>query len=56
MILCQTRNSVNSFHEYVRGPLTSSTKDILWMDDGILNMTYESLDMGSLKCHRLDMT
>ena len=37
----------------VRGPLT---KDILWMDDHVLVMTYESLATRSLKRHRLDTT
>ena len=32
------------------------TKYILWMDDRVLNMTYESLATRSLKFHILDMT
>ena len=31
-------------------------KDILWMDDSVLIMTYKSLAMGYLKGHILDTT
>ena len=31
-------------------------KDILWMNDCVLTMIYESLAMGSPKWDRLDMT
>ena len=43
-------------HSCVRDPLTRDTKDILWMDDHVLTMTYESLATGSPKRHRLDTT
>ena len=56
MILCQIVNQVDSCHSCVRGPLTLDTKDILWMEDRVLTMTYESLATGSQKGHRLDMT
>ena len=36
--------------------ILSDTKDILWMDDCVLTMTYESLATGSRKRHRLDTT
>ena len=56
MVLCQTINGVDSCHDCVRSPLTRYTKDILWMNDHVLIMTYESLDTGSLKHYRLDTT
>ena len=56
MVFCQIVNEVDSCHGCVRGPLTWDTKDILRMDDRVLTMTYESLVMGSPKCHRLDTT
>ena len=56
MVLCQIVNQVDSCHGCARGPLTWDTKDILWMEDRVLTMTYESLAMGSPKRHRLDMT
>ena len=56
MVLCQIVNQVDSCHGCVRGPLTSDTKDILWMDDRVLTMTYDSLAMGSPKRHTLDTT
>ena len=56
MVLYLTVNQVNSCHRCVCGPLTWDTKDILWMDDHVLIMTYESLAKGYLKCHILDTT
>ena len=49
-------NQVYTCHDCVCGPLTWDTKDILWMDDNVLVMTYESLATKSMKCHILDMT
>ena len=34
--------------------MLSDTKDILWMDDRVLIMTYESLATGYLEYHILD--
>ena len=56
MVLYLTVNQVDSCHGCVCGPLTWDTKDILWMNDRVLIMTYESLDTGYLKRHILDMT
>ena len=56
MVLCQIVNQVYLCHGCVRGPLTRDTKNILWMDDRVLTMTYKSLAMGSPKLHRLDTT
>ena len=56
MVLCQIFNQVDSCHGCVRGPLTGDIKDILWMDDHVLIITYKSLATGSPKCHKLDMT
>ena len=56
MVLYLTVNQVDSCHGCVCGPLTWDTKDILWMDDRVLIMTYEALATGSLKCHILDTT
>ena len=56
MVLYLTFNRVDSCHGCVCGPLTWDTKDILWMDDRVLIMTYKSLAMGYLKCHILDTT
>ena len=47
IVLCQTVNQVDSCHGCVLGPLTSDTKDILWTNDCVLTMTYESIAMGS---------
>ena len=49
MVLCQTVNQVYSCHGCARGLLTRDTKDILWMDDRVLTMTYESIATGSPK-------
>ena len=54
MVLYLTVNQVDSCHDCVCGPLTWDTKDILWMDDRVLIMTYESLVPGYLKRHILD--
>ena len=54
MVLYLTVNQFDSCHGCVRGPLTWDTKDILWMDDRVLIMTYESLVTGYLKRHILD--
>ena len=54
MVLCQTVNQVYSCHNWVLGPLTWDTKDILRMNDHILTMTHESLATGSPKFHRLN--
>ena len=56
MVLYLTVNQVDSCHGCVCGPLTWDTKDILWMDDRVLIMTYESLVTGYLKRHILDTT
>ena len=56
MVLYLTINKFDSCHGCVCGPLTRDTKDILWMDDRVLIMTYKSLDTGYLKCHILDTT
>ena len=56
MVLYLTVNQVDSCHDCVCGPLTWDTKDILWMDDRVLIMTYESLATGYLKRHILDTT
>ena len=56
MILYLTVNQVYLCHGFVCGPLTWDTKDILWMDDRVLIMTYESLASGYLKRHILDTT
>ena len=49
MVLYLTANQVDSCHGFVCGPLTLYTKDILWMDDRVLIMTYESLATGISK-------
>ena len=56
MVIFLNVNQIDSCHGCVYGPLTRDTKDILWMDDRVLIITYESLAMGSLKCHKLDTT
>ena len=56
MVLYLTVNQVHSCHGCVCKPLTWDTKDILWMDDHVLIMTYESLVMGYLKRHISDTT
>ena len=56
MILYLTINQVNSYHGCVYGSLTWDTKDILWMDDRVLIMTYEPLATWYLKRHILDTT
>ena len=56
MVLYLTVNQVDSCHDCVCGPLTWDTKDILWMDDRVLIMTYESLVTEYLKRHILDTT
>ena len=56
MLLYLTINQVDSCHGCVCGPLTWDTKDILWVDNSVLIMTYESLVRGYLKCHILDTT
>ena len=48
-------NQVESYHNCVCSPLTRDTKDILWMDDCVLIMTYESLCTRPLKRHTLDI-
>ena len=55
MVLYLTIIQVDSCHGCVCDPLTRDAKDILWMDDYLLIMTYESLATGSLKLHILDM-
>ena len=54
MVLYLTVNQVDSCHGCVCGPLTWDTKYILWMDDCVLIMNYESLATGYLKRHILD--
>ena len=56
MVLYLTVNHVDSCHGCVCCPLIGDTKDVLWMDDRVLIMTYESLATGYLKCHILDTT
>ena len=56
MVLYLTVNQVNLCHGCVCGSLTRDIKDILWMDDCVLIMTYESLAMGYLKRDILDIT
>ena len=56
MVLYLTVNQVDSCHGCICGPLTRDTKDILWMDDRVLIMTYESLATRYLKRHILDTT
>ena len=56
MVLYLTVNQVDSFNGCVCGPLTIDSKDILWMEDRVLIMTYESLATGYLKRYILDMT
>ena len=40
MVLYVIANQVDSCHACLCGPLTWDTKDILWMDDRVLIMTY----------------
>ena len=54
MILYQTINEVDSCYGSVCGPLTWETKDIMWMDDHVLTITYESVAAKSLKIYILD--
>ena len=54
MVLYLTINQVDLCHSGVNYLLALDTKDILWMDDYILIMTYESFAIGSLKYHILD--
>ena len=56
MVLYLTINQVDSCHGCVCGPLTWDTRDILWMDDRVLIMTYKSLVTRCLKRHILDTT
>ena len=56
MVLYLTVNHVDSCQGCICGPLTWDTKDILWMDDRVLIIPYESLAMGYLKRHILDTT
>ena len=56
MVLYRIVDQVYSCHGCVCGPLTWDAKDILWMDDRILIMTYESLAIRYLKRHILDTT
>ena len=56
IVLYLTVNQIDSCHGCVCGPLTWDTKDILWMDDRVLIMTYESLATRYLKHHILDTT
>ena len=56
MVIYLTVNQVDSCHDCVCGPLTRDTKDILWMDDHVLIMTYKSLAAGYLKRHILGTT
>ena len=55
MVLCQTINQVDSHQDCVRDPLSLDTKDILWVDDRISTMTYESISIRSPKYHRVDI-
>ena len=54
MVLYLTVNQVDSCHSFLCDPLIWDTKDILWIDDRVLIMTYESLEIGYLKRHILD--
>ena len=40
IVLCQIVNHIDSCQGYVRGHLTWDTKDILWIDDCVLTITY----------------
>ena len=55
MVLYLIVNQVDSCHGCVCGHLTRDTKDILWMDDYVLIMTYESLATRYLKRYIWDM-
>ena len=54
MVLYLTVNQVDSCHGCVCGPLTWDNKDIFWIDDCVLIMTYESLVTRYLNRHILD--
>ena len=56
IVLCQNINQVYLYHDCVRDPLTCETKDIIWMGDHVLTMTYKSLAIRFPKCHRLGTT
>ena len=56
IVLYLTVNQIDLCHGSVCGPLTWDTKDISWMDDRVLIMTYESLATGYIKCYILDTT
>ena len=56
MVIIPNVNQVYSCHGGVCGPLIWDTKDILWMDDHTLIMTYESLATGYLKRRIWDTT
>ena len=46
MVFYLTINQVDSYHGCVCSLLTFDTKDILWIDDCVLIMTYKFLVMG----------
>ena len=54
MVLYLIFNQVDSCHGCVCGPLTLDNIEILWIDDYVLIMTYESLATRSLKCYIFD--
>ena len=56
MVLYLTVNQVDWCNGCVCDPLIWDTKYILWMDDCVLIITYESLATGYLKRHILDTT
>ena len=56
MVLYLTVNQLDSCHGYICGPSTRDTKDILWMDDRVLIINYESLATRYLKHHMLCTT
>ena len=43
MVLNLFVNQVDSYDSFICGPFTRDSKDILWMDDHVLIMTYESI-------------
>ena len=56
MVLYPIVTQVDSCHVCVHDPLTWDTKAILWMDDCVLIITYESLATQYPKRHILDTT
>ena len=55
MVAHQINNQVDLWHSCVCDSLTWDTKDILWMDDYVLILTYKYLAMGFPKYHILNI-